>query len=186
MRQRVMIAIAIAMNPRLMVADEPTTALDVTIQSQILGTLKALNRERDMALILITHDMGIVASMASRVIVMYGGRIVESGSAVEIFESARHPYTRALLAAVPRLDKETDRPLEYIVGSPPDMIDPPAGCPFAPRCRYSMRVCHEEAPPCVRYSSTHEAHCFLSEAGAADSRAQFERDYAVSETEARP
>ena len=98
MRQRVMIAIAIAMNPQLMVADEPTTALDVTIQSQILGTLKALNRERNMALILITHDMGIVASMASRVIVMYGGRIVESGSALEIFEESRHPYTRALLA----------------------------------------------------------------------------------------
>ena len=186
MRQRVMIAIAIAMNPRLMIADEPTTALDVTIQSQILGTLKALNRERDMALILITHDMGIVASMANRVIVMYGGRIVESGSVFEIFESARHPYTRALLAAVPRLDKDADRPLEYIVGSPPDMIDPPAGCPFAPRCRYSMRVCHEEMPPSARFSDTHMAHCFLSEACAAAQRAQFERDYAAQETEACP
>jgi oligopeptide transport system ATP-binding protein len=185
MRQRVMIAIAIAMNPHLLVADEPTTALDVTIQSQILGTLKALNRERNMALILITHDMGIVASMASRVIVMYGGRIVESGSALEIFEASCHPYTRALLAAVPRLDIDTNRPLEYIVGSPPDMIDPPAGCPFAPRCRYSMRICHEDAPLSARLSPTHEAHCFLAERGAAEQRAQFTRDYAAG-TEVRP
>jgi oligopeptide transport system ATP-binding protein len=186
MRQRVMIAIAIAMSPRLMVADEPTTALDVTIQSQILGTLKALNRERHMALILITHDMGIVASMASRVVVMYGGRIVESGGALEIFEQARHPYARALLSAVPRLDIDTASPLEYIVGSPPDMIDPPAGCPFAPRCRYSMRVCHEQMPPRARISDTHEARCFLSDPGAAEQRRRFERDYAPVETEARP
>ena len=184
MRQRVMIAIAIAMHPRLMIADEPTTALDVTIQSQILGTLKALNRETGMALILITHDMGIVASMASRVLVMYGGRIVESGNALEIFEDARHPYTRALLAAVPRLDVDTGAPLEFIVGSPPDMIEPPKGCPFAPRCRYSMKVCHEHMPPLSRHSDTHGARCFLSEPGAAPACARFKRDYAA-ETEGR-
>jgi len=185
MRQRVMIAIAIALNPRLMVADEPTTALDVTIQSQILGTLKALSRDRNMALILITHDMGIVASMASRVMVMYGGRIVESGNVLEIFESSRHPYTRALLSAVPRLDIDTAAPLEYIVGSPPDMIDPPAGCPFAPRCRYSMRACYGEMPRSTRLSASHEVRCFLSEPGAAQQRERFDRDYAASETGVR-
>ncbi len=166
MRQRVMIALAIAMRPKLLIADEPTTALDVTIQSQILGTLKRLNEELGMGLILITHDMGIVASMAQRVAVMYGGCIVELGNVLDIFEDARHPYTRNLLASVPRLDEDTERPLAYIVGSPPDMLDPPAGCPFAPRCRHSMRICFEEMPERTAVGDGHEAACWLCDARA--------------------
>jgi oligopeptide/dipeptide ABC transporter ATP-binding protein len=110
--------------------------------------------------------------------------LVESGGALEIFEDARHPYTRALLSAVPRLDVDAAAPLEFIVGSPPDMIEPPRGCPFAPRCRYSMKVCHEEMPPLTRHSDTHGARCFLSEPGASPARERFERDYAA-ETEVR-
>ncbi len=166
MRQRVMIAIAIAMHPKLLIADEPTTALDVTIQSQILGTLKELNRQMGMALILITHDMGIVANMAQRVIVMYGGKIVETGSVYEIFEASRHPYTRSLLASVPRLDADTGKPLEYILGSPPDMIDPPPGCPFAPRCQYSMKICHRQMPGRYDLAEGHHVYCHLLADGA--------------------
>lgn len=174
MRQRVMIATAIAMRPKLLIADEPTTALDVTIQSQILGTLKRLNEELGMALILITHDMGIVASMAQRVAVMYGGCIVETGNVLEIFENARHPYTRCLLASVPRLNEDSDKPLAYIVGSPPDMLNPPAGCPFAPRCRHSMRVCFEEMPVHTAVEEGHEAACWLLDRHAAAQARAFE------------
>lgn len=161
MRQRVMIAIAIAMKPKLLVADEPTTALDVTIQSQILGTLKELNRKMGMAIILITHDMGVVANMAQRVMVMYGGRMVENGKVKDIFRNPSHPYTKSLLEAVPRLDADTEKPLEYIVGSPPDMLDPPKGCPFAPRCRYAMDVCYEEMPESIEVEDEHHVSCWL-------------------------
>jgi len=167
MRQRVMIAMAISMRPKLLIADEPTTALDVTIQSQILGTLKRLNEDLGMALILITHDMGIVASIAQRVAVMYGGCIVETGDVLSIFENAHHPYTRCLLASVPRLNENSDKSLAYIIGSPPDMLAPPAGCAFAPRCRHSMRCCFEETPPYTRVSEGHEVACWLSDPGAA-------------------
>ncbi len=185
MRQRVMIAIAIAMQPKLLVADEPTTALDVTIQSQILGTLREINENTGMSIILITHDMGIVANMAERVIVMYGGKIVETGSALEIFKDAKHPYTRSLLAAVPRLDVDSHKPLEYIVGSPPDMTAPPAGCPFAPRCRYSMRICYGEMPENRGADEAHRYYCHLYDERAAASRAKFEADYAVRSTEVK-
>ncbi len=177
MRQRAMIALAIAMRPKLLIADEPTTALDVTIQSQILGTLKRLNDEADMALILITHDMGVVAGMAQRVLVMYGGCVVESGPVLSIFENARHPYTRALLASVPRLDVDTDRPLAHIIGSPPDMLAPPPGCPFAPRCKFAMNVCLREMPEPRTVGDGHEARCWLTDPGAAGSQAAFESSW---------
>ena len=174
MRQRVMIAIAIAMHPRLLVADEPTTALDVTIQAQILETLRELNQKLGMAIILITHNMGIVARMARRVMVMYGGKIVESGDVRTIFHAPGHPYTRSLLAAVPRLDAEGGQPLEYIVGAPPDMLLPPAGCPFAPRCKYAMEVCCREMPPAYTPEEGHSALCWLWDEGAAAIKAEFD------------
>lgn len=161
MRQRVMIALAIAMNPKLLIADEPTTALDVTIQSQILGVLKRLNEQRGMALLLITHNMGIVAGMAQRVMVMYGGCIVETGKTLDVFEQTLHPYTRCLLNSVPRLDNDSKTPLAYIVGTPPDMLNPPSGCPFAPRCEQSMRICFEEMPPKTIKEEGHEAACWI-------------------------
>lgn len=171
MRQRVMIAMAIAMKPRLLIADEPTTALDVTIQAQILQTLKKLNEEMHMALIMITHNMGIVASMAQRVAVMYGGRIVEIGPVLSIFEEAKHPYTKCLLASVPKLNEDTKRPLAYIAGSPPDMLNPPPGCPFAPRCQYSMQVCFSALPNQTQCTPGHTVSCWLHHPG---SGAQYE------------
>jgi oligopeptide transport system ATP-binding protein len=173
MRQRVMIAMAIALKPRLLVADEPTTALDVTIQSQILGTLKALNKSMGMAIILITHDMGIVANIAQRVIVMYGGKIVETAPTIELFEDSCHPYTRLLLASVPRLDMEGSKELLYIVGSPPDMLNPPEGCPFAPRCRFSMKVCYRRFPKGKAIGDGHRAWCYLNHEEAGSQRAGF-------------
>ena len=177
MRQRVMIAIAIAMDPKLLIADEPTTALDVTIQSQILGILKEINQKFGMAIILITHDMGIVANMAQRVIVMYGGKIVETGGVLEIFESANHPYTRSLLASVPRLDADSNKPLDYILGSPPDMIEPPTGCPFAPRCRFSMSICYRQMPERTDCGQGHTLYCHLMDERAAEQRRRFIDEY---------
>ncbi|HOX31578.1 MAG TPA: ABC transporter ATP-binding protein [Spirochaetales bacterium] len=177
MRQRVMIAIALAMRPALLVADEPTTALDVTTQAQILATLKELNRSRGMSIILITHDMGIVAGIARRVIVMYGGKVVESGSVEEIFERSRHPYTRSLLGSVPRLDADKGRELDFIVGSPPDMLRPPAGCPFSPRCAYAMALCAEHPPAESPVSPTHSSWCWLLHPGAARILESFARRY---------
>lgn len=174
MRQRVMIAIAIAMRPKLLVADEPTTALDVTIQAQILETLRDLNRKLGMAVIMITHNMGIVAKMAQKVMVMYGGKIVESGDVHTIFYKPGHPYTRSLLAAVPRLDLDSSEPLEYIVGAPPDMLTPPAGCPFAPRCKYAMDVCYHEMPPCYTPDVEHQVMCWLWDDGAADIKKMYD------------
>ena len=174
MRQRVMIAIAIAMRPKLLVADEPTTALDVTIQAQILETLRDLNRKLGMAVIMITHNMGIVAKMAQRVMVIYGGKIVESGDVHTIFYKPGHPYTRSLLAAVPRLDLDSSEPLEYIVGAPPDMLTPPAGCPFAPRCKYAMDVCYHEMPPCYTPDVEHQVMCWLWDHGAADIKKMYD------------
>jgi peptide/nickel transport system ATP-binding protein len=139
MRQRVMIAIAISCRPRLLIADEPTTALDVTVQAQILDLLDELRREYDMAMILITHDMGVVAEVADDVAVMYAGQIVEQASALELFERPEHPYTEALLGALPQLEGEAVRSarLRTIPGRPPELIDPPPGCRFAPRCAYA-------------------------------------------------
>jgi len=160
MRQRVMIAIALACNPRLIIADEPTTALDVTIQAQILDLLKRLKKEFNTSIILITHNLGVVAGMADRVAVMYGGRVAEVGTVDEIFENPKHPYTWALLRAVPRLDRSKAK-LEAISGSPPNMLQPPSGCPFHPRCAHAMNICAAEAPEMTHLSSEHRAACWL-------------------------
>jgi oligopeptide/dipeptide ABC transporter ATP-binding protein len=149
MRQRVMIAIALALEPRLMIADEPTTALDVTIQAQVLELLSRLTTESDTALILITHDLGVVAGMTQRINVMYAGFVVETASTAELFESPRHPYTVGLLHSIPRLDEERPEQLIPIEGVPPDQRREPVGCPFAPRCAWRLDVCWTDNPPLV-------------------------------------
>jgi oligopeptide transport system ATP-binding protein len=146
MRQRAMIAMALACSPQLLIADEPTTALDVTIQAQILDLMKDLQTETGAALILITHDLGVVASMAHRVAVMYAGKIVEIGQVDDIFYRPQHPYTWGLLEARPRLDHDRSQQLISIEGTPPDLLQPPDGCGFADRCKYCMRVCRERLP----------------------------------------
>lgn len=160
MRQRVMIAIALACNPKVLIADEPTTALDVTIQAQIISLLKELQEKLNMSIILITHDLGVVANMAHRVAVMYGGRIVETGTIDEIFYEPKHPYTWGLLSSVPRLEREGER-LIAIEGTPPNMANPPKGCPFAPRCPYVMDVCVNKHPEYVSTTETLRTACWL-------------------------
>lgn len=161
MRQRVMIAIALACNPKLLIADEPTTALDVTIQAQIIELMKTLRDKTQSSIILITHDLGVVADMAERVIVMYAGKVVEQGSLDDIFYRSEHPYTWGLLRSVPRLDQNNDEDLVPIPGSPPDLFAPPKGCAFAARCPYAMEVCLEEDPEHTTLSSSHSAACWL-------------------------
>jgi oligopeptide transport system ATP-binding protein len=146
MRQRVMIAIALACNPKLLIADEPTTALDVTIQAQILDLMVGLNRDFGTAVILITHDLGVVAEVCQRVIVMYAGRIVEEGSTVDLFNNPQHPYTQGLLRSVPLLGERVKDDLVPIGGLPPDLLHPPAGCRFQPRCFRAAARCQEEPP----------------------------------------
>jgi peptide/nickel transport system ATP-binding protein len=160
MRQRVTIAIAIACDPKLLIADEPTTALDVTVQKQILDLLAELQEELGMSMILITHDLGVVASYTDRIAVMYGGRIVERAPAVELFETTRHPYTRALLDSIPRLEDPSHTVLRAIAGRPPDMVAPPPGCRFRPRCAWGQPDCTEAIPPLVEHGPGHEAACF--------------------------
>ncbi len=162
MRQRVMIAIAIACNPMLLIADEPTTALDVTIQAQIIDLMKAIQKKMNTSIILITHDLGVVADIADRVNVMYAGEIVESGTLNEIFYDPYHPYTWGLLESVPRLDMAEDKPLVPIPGTPPDLLDPPKGCPFADRCKYAMVICKEQHPEMTSCSKTHKVSCWLT------------------------
>src|SRR5579884_2722885 len=147
MRQRVMIAMALANNPKLLIADEPTTALDVTIQAQILDLIRALSREFHTSVIIITHDLGVVAGIADRVVVMYAGRVAETGTVEDIFDRPTHPYTHALLESIPRLDQERGQPLKPIPGSPPDVINLPPGCPFVPRCPNALPICRQEMPP---------------------------------------
>jgi oligopeptide transport system ATP-binding protein len=146
MRQRVMIAMALLCKPRLLIADEPTTALDVTVQAQIIALLEDVRRDFGTAIILITHDLGIVAGMCDRTMVMYGGRVMEAGSTGDLFAAPSHPYTQGLLQAVPRLDRDDDR-LRTIAGEPPNMTGLPAGCPFSPRCAFRQAVCPEVVPP---------------------------------------
>jgi oligopeptide transport system ATP-binding protein len=160
MRQRVMIAIALACEPKVLIADEPTTALDVTIQAQILDLLRDLVTERDTALILITHDLGVVAGMCERIQVMYAGTVVETGSARPIFASPRHPYTLGLLQSVPRLDTGRRQALQPIEGAPPNMLSEPASCPFAPRCRYAQEDCLAALPLLRNVGPEQRAACF--------------------------
>lgn len=161
MRQRAMIAIALACQPRLLIADEPTTALDVTIQADIIDLLKQLQQELHMAVILITHDLGIVADIARKIVVMYSGKVVETGSHYDIFYNPKHPYTQALLRAVPRLDVDEEHELESIEGTPPNMIAPPTGCAFCTRCKYCMRICQKLEPPLYEFEDGHTAQCWL-------------------------
>ena len=161
MRQRVMIALALACNPEILIADEPTTALDVTIQAEILELIMQLQREREMGVILITHDMGVVASISERIHVMYAGKIVEEGSVREVFYGPKHPYTFALMRSVPELSSTKQEPLYSIIGTPPDLINPPQGCPFAPRCEFAMKICKLEPPTGVSCGETQRSYCWL-------------------------
>jgi len=168
MRQRAMIATALSCNPKLLIADEPTTALDVTIQAQILELMKKLQKEIDTSIIIITHDLGVIAEVCTDIIVMYGGMMMEKGTAEEIFYNPKHPYTVGLHSSVPRMDKLHKERLVPIAGSPPDLMNPPAGCPFSPRCPHAMKICLEKEAPMVSLSDTHTSACWLLHEGAPD------------------
>jgi oligopeptide transport system ATP-binding protein len=165
MRQRVMIAMAMACEPKILIADEPTTALDVTIQAQILELMKNLKDSSNTSIILITHDLGVVAGFCQKVMVMYAGKIVERGPIRDLYHHPGHPYTWGLLGAIPRLDLDVDeknkRKLVPIWGKPPDLLAPPPGCRFAPRCKYAMQICETETPPGFEITGQHQAACWL-------------------------
>ncbi|MGD2017013.1 MAG: ABC transporter ATP-binding protein [Planctomycetota bacterium] len=164
MRQRVMIAMGLLCRPRILLADEPTTALDVTIQAQILELMQQLQHEHGTAIVLVTHDLGVVAGMSDRVNVMYAGRLVETAGAVELFDDPRHPYTRGLLGSVPRLSGDTDAALDSITGSPPDLADLPAGCAFRPRCEFATARCESAAPPLADLGGDRSSACVEQDA----------------------
>jgi oligopeptide/dipeptide ABC transporter ATP-binding protein len=170
MRQRVMIAMAIACNPRVLIADEPTTALDVTVQAQILGLLEALQRDRGMAIVLITHDLGVVARMADDVAVMYAGEIVERGSVDDLFYRPAHPYMLGLKQSMPQRQERVRARLEPIEGSPPDLFSPPPGCAYVERCPWAMAACAPHDPPLWEVAPGHAARCWLHHEGAAGRR----------------
>ncbi|MEQ1770211.1 MAG: ABC transporter ATP-binding protein [Devosia sp.] len=174
MRQRIMIAIAIANDPDILVADEPTTALDVTIQSQIFRLIRDIQQRLGMAMILITHDLGLVAGTANRIAVMYGGRIVEEGLTEQIYYRPQHPYTLGLLTAVPKLSDEGDAPLRTIEGLPPLLIDPPDACAFADRCPFVMKICREKGPPYFQPLDGNRAACWLHHEQARAQRQVFD------------
>lgn len=163
MRQRVVIAMALACNPKVLIADEPTTALDVTIQAQILQLMKELQQKMDTAIILITHDLGVVANMADRVAVMYAGEMVEQGTLDEIFYESQHPYTQGLLNAMPNLDADRSIPLKPIAGSPPDLALLQGECAFVDRCPYAMAVCERFNPEITQLNETHNVSCWLQD-----------------------
>ena len=161
MRQRVMIAIALACEPKLLIADEPTTALDVTIQAQILELMNDLKEKIGMSIIMITHDLGIVANMCQKIAVMYAGKIVEFGSVDDIFYNPQHEYTKGLLRSIPKLEDKEHKKLVPIEGSPVDMLNPPAGCPFAPRCESCMKICLRQMPEYTTIDEHHYSACWL-------------------------
>ena len=163
MRQRIMIAMALSCNPPLILADEPTTALDVTIQAQILELMKDLSRRLGVAMLIITHNLGVVARYADRVNVMYAGKIIERGTAREIYANPRHPYTLGLLRSVPRLDEPRKSKLSPIEGQPPDLMRLPAGCAFSPRCRYAVDRCTSDVPPLLPVGDGHDAACWVAD-----------------------
>jgi oligopeptide transport system ATP-binding protein len=165
MRQRAMIAMGLTTTPKVLIADEPTTALDVTIQAQILDLLRNVNREFGTATILITHNLGVVAGMCERVMVMYAGRIVESGPTEDVFAHPKHPYTWALLRSIPRLDEERHEPLKPIEGLPPDLINLPSGCAFHPRCHFKVERCSRDVPALTRVGDTQLAACWVTQSG---------------------
>ena len=160
MRQRAMIAMAMSCEPKLLIADEPTTALDVTIQAQIMQLMAKVREETGTAIILITHDLGVVANLADRVAVMYAGKIVETGTVEDIFYRPQHPYTQALLKSLPTVDTDRDEKLVSIAGTPPDLFAPPKGCEFASRCEHCMKVCKKHVPPRTQLSDVHSASCW--------------------------
>lgn len=164
MRQRVMIAMAISCNPSILIADEPTTALDVTIQSQILDLIRNLMKNLGMTMILISHDLGVIASIAQNAAIMYAGKIVEKASVKALFDRPRHPYTMGLLNSAPRIDREGKRRLDTIPGSVPNLLDPPSGCAFHPRCSYAQGICRQETPPLSSLGKDcHLSACFFAE-----------------------
>ena len=162
MRQRIVIAIALACNPKLIIADEPTTALDVTIQAQVLELIDTLRRETNAAIIMITHDLGVVAKLCDRVGIMYGGKLVEMGTDKEIFYDPKHPYTKGLLNCIANPEDDDDKELQPIAGSPPDLLNPPVGCPFVDRCTKAMKVCKNHMPSVVAFN-THSSKCWLND-----------------------
>lgn len=161
MRQRVVIAIAIACSPKLLIADEPTTALDVTTQAQIIELINKLKKQHETSVLIITHDLGVVARMADRIAVMYSGKIVETGTAEDIFYNPRHPYTIGLLSSIPAKNREQVGKLSTIQGTPPDLVNPPPGCSFAPRCKFAMNICWQEEPVNVEVDAEHHSQCWL-------------------------
>jgi oligopeptide/dipeptide ABC transporter ATP-binding protein len=163
MRQRVMIAMALSCNPKLIVADEPTTALDVTIQAQILELMKSLTHEFGVALIVITHNLGVVARYADRMNIMYAGKIIERGASSEVYSNPRHPYTVGLLKSVPRLDLPRRAKLDPIEGQPPDLVNLPPGCAFRDRCKFAVDKCAKEAPPLMQVGEGHWSACWESD-----------------------
>ncbi|MBR3265562.1 MAG: ABC transporter ATP-binding protein [Erysipelotrichaceae bacterium] len=171
MRQRIIIAIALTCNPKLIIADEPTTALDVTIQAQVLELIDTLRKETNTAVIMITHDLGVVAKLCDRVAIMYGGKMVEIGTDKEIFYNPKHPYTKGLLNCIARTSEdEVEQSLQPIPGSPPDLLNPPKGCPFVDRCDKAMRVCKEYMPDAASFSQTHRSRCWLDDERAKGDR----------------
>ena len=179
MRQRVMIAIALACEPKLLIADEPTTALDVTIQAQILELMNDLRHKLGMSIIMITHDLGVVAQMCETIAVMYAGHIVEYGTTDEIFYNPQHEYTKGLINSIPKLNAEEKERLVPIEGQPVDLLNPPAGCPFAPRCKSCMKVCLNKMPPRTELSDTHYTYCWLRQ------KEEFEKGAKPDERESR-